>query len=169
MVEEDVIKNTGLRGVTVADTKISYIDGKQGILIYRGYRIEDLARHSTFEETSYLILKGVLPTLSQLNDFKNKLVSYSVIPDYLADSMKQWPKDAGPMQALMAAISITGFADKDADNVSPEAYEDKAVKLIAVMAVTMVAWERIRQGLEPIPYSKDLSHAENILFISFMI
>jgi len=165
MADEHVIKNTGLRGVTVADTKISYIDGKKGVLIYRGYRIEDLARHSTFEETAYLILKGVLPTSSQLNDFKSKLVSYSSIPDYLTESMKLWPKDAGPMQALMAAISITGFADKDTDNVSPEAYEDKAAKLIAVMAVAMVAWERIRQGLEPIPYSKDLSHAENILFM----
>jgi citrate synthase len=165
MAEENVIKNTGLRGVTIADTRISYIDGKQGVLIYRGYRIEDLAKHSTFEETAYLILKGVLPTSSQLNDFKKKLVSYSSIPDYLVESMKLWPKDAGPMQALMAAISIIGFADKDTDNVSPEAYEDKASKLIAVMAVAMVAWERIRQGLEPIPYSKDLSHAENILFM----
>ena len=63
------VKNIGLRGVTVADTKISFIDGEKGILIYRGYRIEDLAEHSSFLETSWLLLNGRLPSNEELNPF----------------------------------------------------------------------------------------------------
>ena len=76
MAEESVIKNTGLRGVKVADTKISFIDGEKGVLIYRGYRIEDLAEHSTFEETAYMLLTGELPSRSQLSSFKDRVASY---------------------------------------------------------------------------------------------
>jgi citrate synthase len=165
MTNESVIKNTGLRGVTVADTKISFIDGEKGVLIYRGYRIEDLAAHSSFEETAYLLLKGELPSAPDLDSFKSKVASYSILPDTLTESMRLWPKDALPMPVLMAAISIVSFEDHDADNESAETYEDKAARLIAAMAVAMVTWERIRRGLEPIPYSEGFSHAENILYM----
>jgi citrate synthase len=162
MAQESVIKNTGLRGVTVADTKISYIDGEKGVLIYSGYRIEDLAEHSSFEETAYLLLHGVLPTSSELKVFKERIASYSQLSDSLMHSMKQWPQYASPMHVLMAAISIAAFDDRGDDDTA-EAYIDKAARLIAVMAVSMVAWERIRNGHEPVPYSKDFSHAENML------
>ncbi len=165
MKDEDTIKNTGLRGVKVADTKISFIDGEKGVLIYRGYRIEDLVKYSTFEETAYLLLKGNIPSPSELSTFKDKLASYSRLPGFVADSMKLWPKETGPMQALTAAMSLYGFLDKDADSNILEAYEDKAAGLIAALPVAMAAWDRIRRGLEPIPYSKDLSLAENILFM----
>ncbi len=165
MTDEDTIKNTGLRGVKVADTKISFIDGEKGVLIYRGYRIEDLVKYSTFEETAYLLLKGNIPSPSELSTFKDKLASYSRLPGFVADSMKLWPKETGPMQARTAAMSLYGFLDKDADSNILEAYEDKAAGLIAALPVAMAAWDRIRRGLEPIPYSKDLSLAENILFM----
>ena len=164
MAQESVIKNTGLRGVKVADTKVSFIDGEKGVLIYSGYSIEDLADHSTFEETACLLLKGVLPTSSELDSFKNSLASYSVLPDYLVQSMKLWPRYSHPMRVLMAAISIVAFDDRDSeDNV--HSYLDKSARLIAAMAVVMVTWDRIRNGLDPLPYSKDSSHAENILFM----
>ncbi|MEJ2024999.1 MAG: citrate/2-methylcitrate synthase, partial [Deltaproteobacteria bacterium] len=69
MAQTVSIKNTGLRGVTVADTKISFIDGEQGVLIYRGYRIEDLAEHSSYLEVAYLLLYGSLPTREELKAF----------------------------------------------------------------------------------------------------
>jgi citrate synthase len=163
MEQESVIKNTGLRGVKVADTKISFIDGEKGVLIYSGYRIEDLAEHSTFEETAYLLLKGTLPASSELKEFKNRIASLSALPDHLIHSMKLWPKDANPMKVLMGAIAIISFEDRDNDDESPEAYRKKAARLIASMAVAMVAWDRIRNGREPVPYSQELSHAENIL------
>ena len=164
MAQETTIKNTGLRGVTVADTKISFIDGEKGILLYSGYRIEDLAGHSSFEETAYLILKGKLPDSSELNNFKNSLVANSYLPDFVIESMKLWPDDTGPMQVMMAVISMLGFDDRDTED-SLDAYEEKAARLISGMAIAMTAWDRIRRGLDPVPYSKDLSHAENILFM----
>jgi citrate synthase len=93
MAEDITIKNTGLRGVKVADTKVSFIDGEKGVLIYRGYRIEDLAEFSTFEETAYLILKGVLPSSSELKSFKDRLVSSSSLPGHVIESMKLWPRN----------------------------------------------------------------------------
>lgn len=162
MAEEAVIKNTGLRGVTVADTKVSYIDGAKGVLIYRGYRIEDIVANSTFEETAFMLLKGKLPTSPELIEFKNNIVSAASLTEYLINSMKLWPKDTNPMRVLSAAISIAAFGDS-IDDVSLESYEEKATSLISVMAVAPVVWERIRNGSEPIPYSKDMTHAENIL------
>ena len=162
MSKESVIKNTGLRGVKVADTKVSFIDGEKGVLIYSGYRIEDLAEHSTFEETAYLLLKGELPTSSELDSFKNRIASYSTLPDHLVQSMKLWPVKSNPMKVLMAAISIAAFEDNDTED-SAAAYLDNSAKLMALMAVIMVAWDRIRNGKDPVPYSKDMTHAENIL------
>ena len=161
MAEESIIKNTGLRGVTVADTKISFIDGAKGVLIYRGYRIEDLVENSTFEEIAYLLIKGVLPTSSDITVFKGKIAA-APVSDYLIKSMQLWPKDVNPMRALSAAVSMTAFGD-NISNDSLESYEDKAAVLIAAMAVSIVAWDRIRSGKEPIPYSQDMTHADNIL------
>ncbi|TNF54803.1 citrate (Si)-synthase [bacterium] len=165
MTEDISVKNTGLRGVTVADTKVSFIDGEKGVLIYRGYRIEDLAEFSTFEETAYLILKGVLPSSSELDSFKYRLASNSSLPEHVTESMNLWPKDSEPMQILMAVISMLGCDDHDPHNNSPEVFEEKAVRLLSAMAVALTAWERIRQGLDPVSYSEGLSHAENILFM----
>ena len=75
MSEEIRVKNTGLRGVTVADSAISFIDGEKGVLIYRGYRIEDLADRSTFMETVYLLLFGTLPTSEHLETFTQQVKS----------------------------------------------------------------------------------------------
>ncbi len=163
MAEESVIKNTGLRGVTVADTKISFIDGAKGVLIYRGYRIEDLVANSTFEEIAYLLIKGELPTSSELSGFKGRIAA-AAAPEYLMKSMKLWPADSNPMRALSASISIAAFED-DINSDRLDSYEDKAAVLIAAMAVSMTAWDRIRNGKEHVPYSQNMSHAENILYM----
>lgn len=165
MEHDPVLKNTGLRGVTVADTKISYIDGEKGVLIYRGYRIEDLAKRSTFEETACLLLRGSLPTPAELDSFKRAMYSSSRLPESLSRSMKLWPKDAPPMQALMAAVSIASLQDRDTESDTEDTYMDKAAKLIVAMAVAMTSWDRIRNGLDPLEYQSGLSHAENILFM----
>ncbi len=78
--------------------------------------------------------------------------------------MKLWPKESNPMRALSAEISIAAFDDK-INSDSLEAYEDKAATLISAMAVAMVAWDRIRNGKEPVPYAMELTHAENILYM----
>jgi len=165
MAQESIIKNTGLRGVKVADTKISFIDGEKGILLYSGYRIEDLAEHSTFEETAFLLLKGMLPTQSELDEFRKDIFEGSVLPENIARSMQQWPSGTAPMRALMAALAVYGFDDRTTDGGTPEDYQKKSARLIAAMAVATTAWERIRRGKEPVPYSRDLSHAANVLYM----
>lgn len=165
MAEECEVKNIGLRGVKVADTKISFIDGNKGILIYRGYRIEDLAKNSTFEETAYLLLKGHIPTYSELNDFRNALASNSTLPVFLINTMKLWPEKTTSMNALMAAVAMLAFIEGHKNNDSTKSYEEKAARLIACIPVIMLAWDRIRRGLEPVSYSSHLTHAENILYM----
>ncbi len=165
MADGDAIKNTGLRGVKVADTEVSFIDGGKGVLIYRGYRIEDLAQYSTFEETAYLILKGKLPSSSELEEFKKLLADHSTLPEFLLKSMELWPKDTGTMYVLMAALPFLGLDDKESGENSVEVYEEKAARLVAALPVVMTAWDRIRRGLAPVAHNGELSHAENILYM----
>ncbi|RMD57477.1 MAG: citrate (Si)-synthase [Nitrospirae bacterium] len=163
MQQECDVKNIGLRGIKVADTKISFIDGKNGILIYRGYRIEELVEKSTYEETAFLLLKNRLPTYKELEEFKKKLSSYAALPIYIVDSMKLWPKEMRPMQALMASVALIGEPEYR-DYESLEDQEDIAIGLIAVLPTAVAAWDRIRRGLEPIEPSDSLSYAENFLY-----
>jgi citrate synthase len=164
MEKECVVKNTGLRGVKVADTRISFIDGEKGILVYRGYRIEDLAKFSTFEEVAWLLLKGVVPSTAELDGFRKRLVEMSLLPDSLLKSMKAWPVDTSPISALMASIAIIGFSDRTVDNDSIEEHEERAVRLIASIASAMVAWDRVRRGLEIAPPLSGSGIAGNILY-----
>jgi citrate synthase len=164
MNKECQVKNTGLRGVTVADTKISFIDGDKGVLIYRGYRIEELARLSTFEEVVYLLLRGEIPDPSSLSDFRKSLGEKFVLPDFLLDSMKAWPTDTGPMQVLMASVAMLGFSDRTVDNESIEEHQDRAIRLIAALPAVLVAWDRLRRGFDPEAFSPGFSIAENILY-----
>lgn len=158
------IKNTGLRGVTVADTRISFIDGGQGILIYRGYRIEELAEKSSFEETAYLLLEGELPDEGELNEFKLRIAGGRDIPDFLCDCLKRLPRSASPMDVLQASVPFLAAADPEPADETRDANVRKAIRLIARMPALTAAWQRIRKGLEPLPPDSGLSHAENFLW-----
>jgi len=164
MVDLEKVKNTGLRGVTVADTKISHVDGENGILIYRGYRIEELARNSTFEETAYLLLHDALPKEEQLKDFKRSLAEARELPGFVFDSLKRLPKSALPMDALQASIPLLAVADHELQTETREANIDKAVRLIARIPMIVAGWDRVRSGHEPLPADERLSHAANFLW-----
>jgi len=159
----DTTKNIGLRGVKVADTKISSVDGENGILIYRGYRIEELAERSTFEETAYLLLYDDLPTEGQLKEFKSKLVAAREVPAFLFDSFMRLPKTAQPMDVLQASIPLLGTADPELYTESREANINKAIRLIAHVPAVIAAWHRIRNGKEPVLPDNAMSHAANFL------
>ena len=163
MAEAVRVKNIGLRGVTVADTKISFIDGEQGILIYRGYRIEDLARNSSYLETAYLLLNGNLPDLQQLETFTRQVVEAREIPKFIYDSLKKWPRDAHPMDVLQASIPILAMADPDIHQETREAAVRQAIRLISRLPGVVAGWHRIRKGLRPLPANDRLSHAANFL------
>jgi citrate synthase len=164
MAETVRVKNVGLRGVTVADTKVSFIDGEKGILIYRGYRVEDLARNSSFLETAYLLLQGILPNREEQAAFTRQVGAAREIPDFVVESLKKLPRGAHPMDVLQAAIPILAMADPDLHDESREAAARKAVRLIARLPGIVAAWHRIRGGIELLPADDRLSHAGNFLW-----
>lgn len=164
MSETVHLKNTGLRGIVVADTKISFIDGEKGVLIYRGYRIEELAEKSTFPETCWLLLNGNLPAEEELNDFKKKIGEAAEVPGFIYDSLRKWPRQAHPMDVLQASIPMLAMADTELATETREANILKAVRLIARTPVLVAAWHRIRNGLDPLPPDDTLSHAGNFLW-----
>jgi citrate synthase len=158
------VKNTGLRGVTVADTKISFIDGEKGILIYRGFRIEELAEHSTFMEVAYLLLNGNLPGKNELEAFEKQVREARDLPDYMSESFRKWPRDAKPMDVLQASVPLLAMSDPDLSNDGRDASARMALRLIARLPAVVAAWHRIRNGLEPLPPDRALSHAANFLW-----
>lgn len=159
------VKNIGLRGVTVADTKISHIDGENGILIYRGYRIEDLAENSNFEETAFLLLHDRLPTKDELDTFRSRLVNARDVPEFVFEVLKRIPRVGSPMDVLQASVPLLATIDSALHDESREGNLTKAINLISRIAVITAAWHRIRQGLEPLLPDKTLSHAGNFLWM----
>ena len=106
MAETTELKNIGLRGVKVADTRISDVDGEKGVLIYRGFNVVDLARASTYEEVSFLLLNDRLPTRQELEGFRQELVSERAVPGVVLEFMRMMPKSAHPMDILQSAVPM---------------------------------------------------------------
>ncbi|NTV34939.1 MAG: citrate (Si)-synthase, partial [Deltaproteobacteria bacterium] len=165
MAQTVVMKNTGLRGVKVADTKISFIDADKGVLIYRGYRIEELAERSTFMEVAYLLLHGSLPGPEKLLKFEKAVTAAREVPTYVYSCMKDWPKGAKPMDVLQACVPVIAMTDPELAEESREANVRMAIRLIARVPVVVAAWHRIRNGLEPLASDPTLSHAANFLWL----
>jgi len=157
-------KNIGLRGIEIADTKISNIDGEKGKLIYRGYDILDLAKNSNFEETAYLLLYDSLPNKHQLNEFNAKLIDARTIPKQMQKNMGNWRKDADPMDMLQAFVAaLAGYFDEEFS--TKEASYDRAINLIAKVPTIIATWQRIRNGLDIVDPDPSLSHAANFLYM----
>ena len=166
-MEEKTIdaKNIGLRGVKVADTRISDVDGEKGILIYRGFNICDLVAHSTFEEVSFLLLNDRLPTGKGLKGFQKIVVSERDIPSAVFALMKRLPSSAHPMDVLQASIPILASYDPDLHEETKEANLRKAARLIAKLPNIVTSWDRIRKGLKPVRPRSKLTHAGNFLHL----
>jgi citrate synthase len=164
MQEAVAVKNIGLRGVTVADTAVSFIDGQQGILIYRGYRIEELAESSSFMETAYLLLNGSLPRKQELDEFDLMVRKARNLPDWLNEALKKLPRKADPMDVLQGSVPLLAMDDTDLLDESREANVRMAARLIARLPAVTAAWHRIRQGKEPLPPDEKLPHTANFLW-----
>jgi citrate synthase len=165
MLEKDII-NTGLRGVTIASTKISDVDGDKGKLIYRGYLVTDLSEKVTYEEVVYLLLHEKLPNRSELAVLKKKLNEMSHLPEAVINAMKTFPKDALPMDVLQSAIPMLAHHDpKIKKQMNRDLAMESAISLVAKTSSIVAAWERIRKGLSPVHAASDLSHAANFLFM----
>lgn len=165
MEEGLAVKNIGLRGVKVADTRISDVDGEKGILIYRGFNIIDLAQFSTFEEVSFLLLNDHLPTQEELKQFQSELASERKIPPPVLEFMKIFPRSANPMDVLQSAVPVLGSYDIQLHEETKEANLKKALRLIAKLPNLVAAWNCIRNGKEPVLPHPELSHAGNFLYM----
>ena len=157
-------KNIGLRNIEVADTKISYIDGQKGKLIYRGFDILDLTKNSNFEETCYLLLHDELPTKDEYDSFRTELTDARIIPKQMQINMGNWRKDADPMDVLQAFVAaFGGYYDEEFS--TKEASYSRAINLIAKVPTIVSSWHRIRNGEEIINPDSDLDHAANFLYM----
>ena len=157
-------KNIGLRDVTVADTKISHIDGKKGKLIYRGFDVLDLTKNSDFEETCYLLLHDHLPNQKELNEFTNELRDSRQIITQMQKNMANWRKDADPMDVLQAFVAaLAGYYNEEGS--AKEISYQRAINLIAKVPTIVANWERIRNEKEVIQPDSKLSHAANFLYM----
>jgi citrate synthase len=160
-----MVKNIGLRDVYVADTRVSQVEGIRGKIVYRGYTIETLADHSTFEETAYLLLHGRLPTKPELELFDAQLKKERWIPRVLIESGKALPKSTASMDILQGTIPILAGYDNEIADDSREANIRKAIRLISKIATSVATWARVREGLDPVAPREDLGHAANFLYM----
>ena len=162
----------GLEGVPATQSNISSLDGSKGILAYRGYRIEDLAVNSTFEETTLLLLDGRLPTSDELEEFDGQLRRNRVVKYNIRDIMKYLPATGHPMEMLQTAVASLGmFYPGDECLTGSDVCNDlnyvhnMSVKIISRMPTIVTMWEHVRNGYDPIPPRDDLSYAENVLYM----
>ncbi|MHB1422007.1 MAG: citrate synthase [Gemmataceae bacterium] len=155
----------GLADVPVAESAISYIDGKRARLEYRGIAVENLAKESCFEETTWLLLKGDLPTQRQLAAFDHQLRHHRRIKYKLIDLIKCLPETGHPMDALQAGVAAMGMFYPARDVHNEQSNWDSVVRLVAKMPTIVAAFHRLRHGDAPITPRDDLGHAANFYFM----
>lgn len=162
----------GLEGVPATKSNISDLDGKRGILTYRGYRIKDLAEHSSFEETSLLLLDGRLPTRADLAEFDRQIRTNRPVKYNIREIMKYLPSTGHPMEMLQASVACLAMfypGDEcltDGDMCRDLNYvHNMSVKILARMATLVTTWQHIRSGYDAIQPRKDLSYAANFLYM----
>ena len=158
----------GLEGVVVDESELSYVDGDAGRLVYRGYEIEDLATHATFEEVLYLLWHGDLPTREALEAFAGEMAAERAISDAMVDLLGDLADvDETPMAALRTAVSMLSAYDPeaDADPRDRDANFRKGRRIAAAIPTILAAYDRLRRGEAPVEPREDLSHAANFLYL----
>lgn len=165
MTDKAAAATKGLQNIVVGQTRLSLVNGTEGKLIYAGYKIEDLAEYASFEEVIYLLWHGELPNRQKLTELRHALQAEMYLPAAVMGMIYAFPKEATPMAVLRTAVSMLALYDPKADDNSLEENRRKALQLTAKVPVIVAAWERSRQGKEPIPARADYSFAENFLWM----
>jgi citrate synthase len=166
-MSEQLELRPGLADVPVAESAISFIDGKRARLEYRGIAVETLARESCFEETSWLLLKGELPTQKELADFDHQLRHHRRLKYKLTDLIKCLPESGHPMDALQASVAAMGMFYPSRDVTNAQSNWDSVVRLIAKLPTVIAAFHRLRHGDEALEPRDDLDHAANFYYMMF--
>jgi citrate synthase len=158
------VATKGLEGIVAATSAICWIDGDAGVLSYRGIDIHELAQHSTFEETTYLLWFGHLPTSSELATFSKQLADARELHPKIIELLESCPRDAAPMEVLRTAVSALSFYDPDEKLNTHDANVRKSFRLTSQIAMIVATFDRIRKGKTIVPADKSLSHAANFLW-----
>jgi citrate synthase len=153
----------GLEGIVATNSSICYIDGDRGVLAYRGIDIHELADHSSFEETCYLLWFGRLPNQTELKDLRQRLAQERHLDPAIIDFLRSAPKSALPMDVLRTAVSALAFYDADEKNNDHDANVRKAIRLTSQIAMIVAAYDRIRKGKPVVEADRPLSHSANFL------
>ncbi len=151
--------NHGLDGAIANETKIGYVNGSKGWLIYRGYNIFDLAAHSTFEEVTYLLITGKAPTRAELDEFKQKLFGYMGVSETIKHLSALPIAKMNPMAGLSLGVNILRHEGEGVDNL------DAAFRLVGGLAAITGAVARTRAGEKPVAPDPELSFAGNFLYM----
>ena len=164
-VRTELMKDRGLANTIAAESEMSFIDGEKGVLEYVGIDIDSLARHSTFEESVFLLWNRRLPKQEELDAFSAAVRREYGLPDEIITMLKQVPSDAVPMHVLRTLVSALALFDAEADDASPEANERKSLRLLAKTPTIIAAFDRHRKGKELIAPDPTLSIAGNFLWM----
>ncbi|HMF78694.1 MAG TPA: citrate synthase [Bryobacteraceae bacterium] len=154
----------GLEGIVATSSGICFIDGSKGILSYSGFNIHTLAENASFEEVIYLLWNGKLPDKEALAGLKLALVSERELPPELTAFLKGVPKGSSPMDVLRTAVSMLALYDPSANDSSPEANTQKAIKLMARVSTIVTSFEQLRNGRQVIAGDPSLGYAANFLY-----
>ena len=155
----------GLEGIPAAQSSISNVNGLDGILEYRGIRIEELAEKSTFLETAYLLIWGELPSAEELAKFEDDVYHHRRIKYRIRDMMKCFPESGHPMDALQASAAALGLFYSQRDLRNPVYIRKAVVQLIATIPTMVAAFQLMRKGNDPVKPRDDLGYAANFLYM----
>jgi citrate synthase len=155
----------GLEGVIAGESQICKVDGEQGKLYYMGYSIQDLEQHCSYEEVTYLLLYGALPTQSQLDTFQQKMRASRPIKPEIVEMIRSFPKDQHPMELLQSVIAyLSGYIDHKIEH-SATCNCRQTLHQVVQLATVLAAFHRIKNGKEPVEPRMDLSHGANFLYM----
>jgi citrate synthase len=155
----------GLEGIVATKSSICYIDGEAGVLAYRGIDIHELAVHSDFEETTYLLWFGVLPDKQQMAAFSKELAAARTLDLKVIEFLRSVPAKSTPMEVLRTAVSLLSLYDADEPDSSHAANLRKSYRLTAQIAMIVAIFDRIRKGKAIVEADPSLSHSANFLLM----
>ncbi|MDP8225796.1 MAG: citrate/2-methylcitrate synthase [Candidatus Lernaella stagnicola] len=164
--EDTVDFRPGLEGVIATRSAISFVDGQKGLLEYRGTPITDLVAHSTFEETCFLLLYNHLPNDRELRQFTTLMAKSRTLPQSVRETIAKFPVGMHPMVALQSGLTLLAGEDYFADEIGSQRHNiRRSIGIIARVPALLAAFDRARNGEEPLPANTKLTHAENFLYM----
>ena len=160
----------GFTSTASCKSKITYIDGDEGVLLYRGYPIEDLAEHGDFLETCYLLLYGELPTAAQKENFDDRVVHHTMVHEQMSRFFQGFRRDAHPMAVMVGCVgALSAFYHDSTDITDPTQRMIASIRMIAKMPTLAAMAYKYSIG-QPFMYPKnDLDYASNFLRMCFAV